>query len=133
MDTTLIDTLRECAHGSLAGRMTFPEVAGKLMARGIETYHTDLYRREHTYYLPSGESHIEPLEIAPAPIGPTFSPEAVAVAVRASQRGQLAYRDFLISIMAAGTTHYFVYLAGRCVVYTGRDGSEHVERFPTAV
>ncbi len=132
MDTSTMDSIRECAQGSLAGRMTFPEAVRKLTASGVETYHTDLYRLEHTYYLPSGESQVEPVEIAPAPIAAKFSAQEVADAVRDSQQGRQTYRDFLVRIMAAGTTQYFVYLAGKCVVYIGRDGSEHAERFPVA-
>lgn len=132
MDNSITAVLHECAHGSLTGTITFPEVVGKLMGVGVESYHTDLYRREHTYYLPDGDSHVEPLEVLPTPIAQEFSAQGVADAVRDSQQGKIKYREFLTRITAAGAVRYFVYLTGRCAVYIGRDGSEHVERFPQA-
>jgi uncharacterized protein YbcV (DUF1398 family) len=130
MNGATIEAMRECAQGSLAGLLTFPEVVGKLMACGVESYHADLYRSEITYYLPSGESHVEKAEHSPASVATEFSAESVAAAVRDIQQTKQTYRDFLVRIMQAGTTQYFVYLTGKCVVYIGRDGSEHVERFP---
>lgn len=132
MNSATIDVMRECAQGSLSGVLTFPEVVGKLIVCGVESYHADLYRSEITYYLPSGESHVETLEHVPAPIATHFSAQSVAEAVLDSQHGKQTYRDFLVRIMQAGTTQYVVYLTGHCAVYIGRDGSEHVERFPQA-
>ena len=51
-----IQVLDECSERSVAGTITFPEVVGKLMAVGIESYHADLYRREKTYYSANGDS-----------------------------------------------------------------------------
>ncbi len=42
--------IRQCAHGSLAGKLTFPEIVGQLAQIGIERYHADYSRQEITYY-----------------------------------------------------------------------------------
>ena len=46
--------IQQCAHGSLAGKLTFPEIVGQLAQIGIERYHADYSRQEITYYLPDG-------------------------------------------------------------------------------
>lgn len=130
MDTTTIDILQECASGSLSGSITFPKVIEKLMDCGVESYHTDLYRLEVTYYLLDGDSHVEKMATNYVPVGQTFDAQTVAATIKESQQGQITYRTFLDKILAAGTTHYNVYLVGKRAVYVGRDGSEHVERFP---
>jgi uncharacterized protein YbcV (DUF1398 family) len=130
MDQHIVDTMKECTQGSLDNTIKFPEVVGKLTACGVESYHVDLYRSEKTCYLPDGESLVEPMTLSELPIAPGFSAEGVQSAVRDSQQGRITYVEFLDRIREAGTTQYFVYLSGRCAVYIGRNGSEHVERFP---
>jgi uncharacterized protein YbcV (DUF1398 family) len=130
MNQALQELLHDCTVKSLGENLPFPEIVGKLTAAGIESYHVDLYRREKTAYLPSGESHRETMPMESSPIGGAFAAEAVVAAIRAIQQRQIGYREFLRRVMAAGTTQYWVYLQGRCAVYTGRNGEAHVERFP---
>jgi uncharacterized protein YbcV (DUF1398 family) len=61
-----------------------------------------------------------------------FSASAVEAAVRQSQRNEHTYLDFIQKTMAAGCVGYFVQIAGRRVIYLGRNGESHVERFPDA-
>jgi uncharacterized protein YbcV (DUF1398 family) len=56
----------------------------------------------------------------------------VEQAVRATQRGEIRYREFCRRIAAAGCVGYFVSLAGRRAVYYGRTIDTYVERFPDA-
>lgn len=136
MDTAKIIVMKGCSTGSVRGTLTFPQVAGCLADLGVESYHADLYRLEKTYYLPDGSSHVEPEDLLdPAECGgpaiaQAFSEEGVAAAVAAVQRAEIDYVTFLRRIAAAGCTGYWVYLAGRKVVYAGRQGEMHTEHFP---
>jgi uncharacterized protein YbcV (DUF1398 family) len=132
MSQEIIAVMHECAARSHAGTITFPEVVARLAAAGVEWYHTDLCRAEHTYYMPSGESHVEPMYALAEPVAAKFSDAGVDAAVRSIQRGEIQYQEFVRSIMAAGCNGYFVLIAGRKAVYFGRKGEEHVEQFPSA-
>ena len=132
MNQETIAVMHECASRSDNGTITFPEVVRKLAAIGVEWYHTDLYRAEHTYYLPSGESHVESMYALTEPVAQEFSDAGVDAAVRSIQRGQIEYQAFVRRIMAAGCNGYFVLITGRKAVYFGRKGEEHVELFPPA-
>ncbi len=124
--------MRECAAGSLAGKLTFPEVVGRLSAIGVERYHVDYSRGEITYYLPDGDSLVVATPHEPHATGRAFSAEAVALAVGQSQRNQHSYSDFVRKTMAAGCVGYFVQIMGRRVIYFGRNGDSHTEHFPPA-
>ena len=132
MKQEIIAVMHECAIRSDAGTITFPEVAGKLAGAGVEWYHTDLYRAEHTYYMPNAESHIEPMDPLPVPVAEEFSDAGVDAAVRSIQRGEIKYDEFVRRIMSAGCNGYFVLINGRKALYFGRKGEEHVEMFPDA-
>ncbi|MDG3005022.1 hypothetical protein [Paludisphaera mucosa] len=127
MDATI---LHDCLTQALAGRITFPEVVGRLLATGVERYDADLARMELRHYAAAGAIHVEPLPLADAPAVPrTFSAEGVRSAVAAAQGREVDYPGFLRRIMAAGTVGYTAFLGGRRVVYFGRDGDCHVEPF----
>ena len=51
-------------------------------------------------------------------------------AVKAIQRSEIGYAEFLRRIMAAGCSHYEVFIAGRKAMYFGRDGEFYTEPFP---
>jgi uncharacterized protein YbcV (DUF1398 family) len=133
MEPEQIAIVEECAAASLAGTITFPEVVGRLAALGVERYHVDYSRHETTYYLPDGDSHVVKLAHPPQGVGATFSADGVAAAVKASQRGEIKYVEFLQRTMAAGCVGYFTQITGRQVLYFGRNGDVHVERFPGAI
>lgn len=122
--------MHECARLSDQGKITFPEVVSKLTQAGVERYHTDLCCDEHVYYMPNGETHVEPMDLPSQPIAAEFSDTGVDAAVRAIQRGEIQYMEFLRRIMEAGCVGYFVLLAGRQAQYFGRKGEMHVEKFP---
>lgn len=132
MNQETIAVMHECATRSHQGTISFPEVVRKLAEAGVEWYHTDLYRAEHTYYMPNAESHIEPMDALAEPAAQEFSDAGVDAAVRSIQRGEIKYNEFVRRIMAAGCNGYFVLIAGRKTVYFGRKGEEHVELFPSA-
>lgn len=124
--------VHECALGALIGELTFPEIVGRLAAIGVERYHADYSRREITYYLPDGDSLVVAAPHAAHTTGAEFSASAVEAAVRQSQRSEHSYLDFIRKTMAAGCVGYFVQIAGRRVLYFGRNGECHVEHFPPA-
>jgi uncharacterized protein YbcV (DUF1398 family) len=130
MDASIITLVREVTQASDEERITFPEVLARLMGAGVERYHADLQRWEKTYYLPSGEAQTVPCHGERADAAALFSAEGVEAAVRASQRGEIGYREFCRRALAAGCVGYLVSLAGRRVVYHGRTGEAHVEHFP---
>ncbi|HUZ66805.1 MAG TPA: DUF1398 domain-containing protein [Beijerinckiaceae bacterium] len=125
--------IKECTIRSDDNSMTFPQVVAKLAQAGVERYHADLCRSEKAHFLTSGKAHIDPFKIPRQSIAPEFSVEKVENAVRAIQRGEIAYAAFLAQIMAAGCCDYFVYIGGKRILYLGRDGGSYVERFPDPV
>ncbi len=132
MDSKVKAVVQDCTTASDEERVTFGEVVGRLIAAGIERYHTDLVRSEKTYFLPDGTSHrVAATSIAATPAS-AFSPEGVTAAVRSIQAGRIKYGEFCRQIMAAGCVGYLVSMAGRRAVYYGRTGEIHVEPFPQA-
>lgn len=130
LSPAVIAVLRECATRSHKETITFPEVVGKLAAVGVEHYQADLLRGDLAWFMPDGQWHAEPLAIPPGAVSETFSEGGVEAAVRAIQRGEIKYNEFLRRIMVAGCVRYFVYIAGRNAAYMGRRGESHIERFP---
>ncbi len=123
--------IQQCAHGSLTGEMTFPEIVGHLAGIGIERYHADYSRQEITYYSPDGDSCVIATPHPSQRVATEFAASAVADAVLQSQRNEHTYVDFIQKTMSAGCVGYFVQIAGRRVIYFGRTGESHVEHFPT--
>jgi uncharacterized protein YbcV (DUF1398 family) len=136
MDQNLIAVFHEATIGSIRETVNFPTVVGKLIEAGAEGYHCDLYRREKTYYMPDGRSHIEaepdldPREFGAAHIATTFSEDGVKAALEAVQSGSVTYLEFLRRIMKAGCVGYQVSVTGRRALYFGRAGQVYVEKFP---
>ncbi len=126
------DAMKSMLHKSEAGTTTFPEVIGALVAENIEGYYKDLLRREVTYYLSDGRTHSEPLILPPHPVPQIFSEDGLVAAIRAAQRDEVRYPEFIVRAMNAGTAAYRVFVTGRRVVYFGRNGDMHVEHFPGA-
>jgi uncharacterized protein YbcV (DUF1398 family) len=129
MDTQII---AECMRASFANT-PFPEVVSRLAGAGVRAYRADLIKLRKTYYDSAGEAydHAMPHE-APPPVASSFAAEDVRSAVRAIQRREIGYVEFLSRIRRAGCASYGVYFGGRKAVYVGRDGDEYVEPFPVA-
>ncbi|HUZ11730.1 MAG TPA: hypothetical protein VMU93_02615 [Caulobacteraceae bacterium] len=71
-----------------------------------------------------------PLAQAPS-IEDSFDEAAVDASVKAIQRHEIGYAEFLRRIMRAGCARYGVFLDGRKAVYFGRQGESLTEPFPT--
>jgi hypothetical protein len=97
----------------------------------VRAYRADLIRLRNAYYDGGSESHEHhlPLDEGP-PIAADFSETEVVAAVRAIQRGEIGYAEFLRRIMRAGCASYSVFFGGRKAMYFGRDGAFYTEKFP---
>jgi uncharacterized protein YbcV (DUF1398 family) len=129
MDTNII---KECTALSLAEQITFPEVLMKLAGAGVERYIADLAGKQKLSYGAGGETHTGALTFDGSGIPSHLDTAAVAATIKDIQQGRIKYREFLRRIMEAGCSHYEVFITGRQAVYFGRDGSQHIERFPPA-
>lgn len=125
-----INIIDECVSLSLGGKITFPEVVAKLMVAGVERYLVDLITLQKTTYGIQGESHVSSLSIAISHVALVFDAEGVKQALHDIQQNKIDYQAFLHRIATAGCSHYEVYIAGKKVIYFGRDGSQHIEFFP---
>jgi uncharacterized protein YbcV (DUF1398 family) len=132
MNQQQIKVIQECASLSIEGKTSFGAVVGRLVEIGLERYHADYSRHECTYYMPDGESLVVPVKHPPGPIAEPFSATGVQAAVRQAQRDEIFYPEFVKQTRAAGCVGYFVQITGRQVIYFGRKGEQHVERFPSA-
>jgi uncharacterized protein YbcV (DUF1398 family) len=122
--------IEACAAASLAGEITFPQAIARLSALGIERYFADYCRSEIVYYDLAGETHVVASPHAAVSMGMEFSADVVEKSVRKSQRNEHKYADFVRETMQAGCVGYFVLLTGRQVIYFGRKGEMHIEKFP---
>ncbi|MEO6982641.1 MAG: hypothetical protein ABI072_05945, partial [Edaphobacter sp.] len=68
-----IEVMRYTLHESEAGRIIFPNGVGALAGVGVESYFADLARGVVTFYLPSGETHVEEMAHHATAIAADFS------------------------------------------------------------
>lgn len=133
MDESVKRVIEQCAQQSQAGAMKFGDVVAALKRAGVESYQADYRRAETTYYLPVGTSHAFALPVPDLAIPQTFEAQALRSAIRAAQRGEIMYPEFLRLSMADGCVGYIVWIAGRNVSYFGRRGETHVEVFTSSM
>jgi uncharacterized protein YbcV (DUF1398 family) len=127
-----VDThvLEQCMAASFANT-PFPAVVARLAENGVTSYTADLMALRKTYYNSGSRSHDEAMPLADPPaIASAFDSERVAATVKAIQRSEIGYAEFLRRIMVAGCSHYEVFIAGRKAMYFGRDGAFYTENFP---
>lgn len=127
MDTQVLE---QCMAASFANT-PFPAVVARLAENGVTSYTADLMALRKTYYNSGSRSHDEAMPLADPPaIASAFDSERVAATVKAIQRSEIGYAEFLRRIMLAGCSHYEVFIAGRKAMYFGRDGAFYTENFP---
>jgi uncharacterized protein YbcV (DUF1398 family) len=132
MDAQLSKIAESCLHGAESNTMTFPEIVGKLMQAGFESYAIDFRRATATYYLPDGESIVLPTHRPKTPIAATLNALALQTAIGEAQQSvpDYTYLGFCAKVMAGGCAGYVVSFSGRRAVYFGRTAETHVEHFP---
>ena len=126
------EVMKFATEGSEAGKLRFPEVVKALTDAGVESYHTDLIVGVKTYYMPDGQTHDVKMKLAPLPIAAEYSKSGLVAAIRAAQKDEIRYPEFLKRAAAAGSAAYTVFVTGQRAVYLGRKGEVHVEIFPGA-
>ncbi len=125
-----IKVIKECATASLAEQITFPEVVMKLATAGVERYIVDLVGKKKFSYGQQGETHTADLAFDSIAIPAQLEGAVVKRTITEIQQGRIKYQTFLKQIMAAGCSHYEVFITGRKAIYFGRDGGQHIEDFP---
>jgi uncharacterized protein YbcV (DUF1398 family) len=132
MDARLAKIARTCLEGAETNTMTFPQIVGRLMQEGFESYAIDFRRASATYYLPDGDSIVLPTHRGEVPIAGALDIAAFQAAIREAQQlvPGYTYAGFCAKVMAAGCAGYIVSFNGRRVVYFGRTAETHVEHFP---
>jgi len=127
-DTT--QTIHDVLTETHAGRMTFPQVVQRLLAAGVESYLVDLRSGQDTVYLNEDTTLTAPLHLDYGAIAQEFSKPGIIAAIRAAQRDEIRYPEFMRRAAAAGVVAYWAMLTGKRVIYFGRQGDTHVEWFP---
>lgn len=129
MNTEIIN---ECLRASFADT-PFPVVVQTLARAGVTGYNSDLIKLRKTYYGSGAESVDETLPLMDIPtIAAQFDRDIVQGAVKAIQRKEIGYADFLRKIMKAGCAGYHVFFNGSKAMYFGRNGEFYTEPFPAA-
>lgn len=122
--------IEKCAHESHEGLLTFPEVLGRLVEVGVESYCVDYRNQSTIYHLSSNEAVSVSMTMPAIAISNSFNQEAVVLAICGAQSDAVRYPEFLKLTMSAGCVGYIVWITGKHVSYFGRRGEVHVEHFP---
>lgn len=123
-------TIQSTFEASNQGAIHFGQVIALLVGAGVESYHVDYRSGRTTYYLPDGST--ADFNFAPPQHGipNAFDGDSVRAAILGAQQGRVMYPEFKKLSQRAGCVAYTVWIAGRHVVYVGRRGETHIERFP---
>jgi uncharacterized protein YbcV (DUF1398 family) len=127
-----VQTIQGVLTETHAGRMTFPEVVRQFLDANVESYFVDLRAHQDVVYLNNDTTLAQPLDLDYGPIAQQFSQSAIVAALRAAQRDEIRYPEFMRRAAAAGVVAYWAMLTGKRVIYFGRSGDIHVEWFPGA-
>ncbi len=126
MNPNTKEAIEKCAHESHAGLLTFPEVLGRLIDVGVESYFADYRNQSTTYYLSTNDALSIPMAMPPIEIPNSFNEDGVVSAIRSAQSDTVRYPEFLKLTMAAGCVGYIVWITGKHVIYFGRQGEVHI-------
>jgi len=126
------EVIHEVAVATQKGELTFPQAVGKLLEVGVESYCVDFAAGRKTYYTTNGETAIEPMILTLEPVAGEFSGADLVAAIRGAQADTVRYPEFVKRSTAAGVIGYWAFLTGKQVIYFGRKGELHVEKFPGA-
>lgn len=129
MNAQIKETIKKCSNESNAGLLTFPEVLGRLISAGVESYFVDYRNQSTTYYLENNEALRISIEIPNLDMPVQFDKDRVISAIRGAQSDAVRYPDFIKLTMLAGCIGYMVWITGKYVSYFGRQGQVHVEHF----
>jgi uncharacterized protein YbcV (DUF1398 family) len=131
-EAVAIETISEVLAESHAGKLIFPQVVQRMLAAGVTSYFVDTLRSEDVVYLADDTTFTEKMHLPLDPVAEEFSKPAIVAAIRAAQRDEIRYPEFMRQASAAGVVGYWAFLTGKKVIYFGRKGDFHVENFPGA-
>jgi uncharacterized protein YbcV (DUF1398 family) len=123
----------DAALATLAGKVPFAQIVGKLVEARVEYYLVDYVARRTHFHDGNGAcvSTAITYENLPA-VAAELDVRALRANIKDSQQNNQPYRDFTIRAMTAGVQAYYAFLRGRRVTYIGRAGDQHTEWFPGA-
>lgn len=124
------DVIEDCTRQTNSGLLNFPEMLGKLIEVGVESYFVDYRNSEISYYLSTNQVLQVDIKVAEVDIPETFNKDAIVSAIRGAQNNLVRYPEFIELTMKAGCVGYIVWIAGKYVSYYGRKGEVHNEYFP---
>jgi uncharacterized protein YbcV (DUF1398 family) len=132
MDAGISEVAEYCLRAAESNSLSFPEIVGKLMQAGFESYSIDFRRATATYYLPDGESVVLATHRHHTPIAAALNVAALRAAIEEAQHSASGYTylGFCEKVMTGGCAGYLVSFSGRRAVYFGRTAETHVEPFP---
>lgn len=131
MNKDVINIIERAEQASFTGGISFPERVKSLIEAGIQHYYVDLIALQTTYYASDESMYTAKLPYPNPPArGEVFSKKEVIEALRAIQRGEISYPDFLTHIIKAGVINYTAFLLGKQVHYLGAKGEIYIEHFP---
>lgn len=123
--------IKECIKLSFEDGQAFPEIVRRLKEVGVERYYVDLVRLEKTYYCEDGKTYREKLPLKdPGSIGEGYSEEGVKGALKALEKGEIDYAEFLRRMMKSGIASCIIFMKSEEVQHFGRKGERWVEKFP---
>jgi uncharacterized protein YbcV (DUF1398 family) len=127
-----VSVAKACLDAAENGTMTFPEIVGRLIEAGFESYLIDFRRATATYYRPDGDSVELPAHKVEASVASTFDAALLQAAIKEAQQlvPGYTYRSFCEKAANAGCAFYLVSFSGRRALYFGRTAETHVEHFP---
>lgn len=127
-----VEVMHEVSVETQKGGLTFPQAVGKLLAVGVDSYCVDFVAGRKTYYGASGETVTEPMILTLSPVAEQFSDADLVAAISGAQADTIRYPEFVKRSTAAGVIGYWAFLTGKQVIYFGRKGELHIEKFPGA-
>lgn len=132
MDAERITIAQSCLNAAHDGSLSFPQIVGKLIDAGFESYMVDFRRNIQSFYLPDGENAIVDMPASSGHVAAIFDAAGVEALVRWAQTNgpEYSYKAFCEKVKVAGCAGYLVSFLGRRVVYFGRTAETHVEHFP---
>lgn len=140
--TTAIQKVFAQVHS--ASGLPFPSTVAALLALGVSRYHIDYSAGIATTYKTSPDDdaannsnsavEIEQVSISSPAMSSSsrtpWSKAGVVTAIKRVQAGETKYKEFAQECVDSGVMGYLAFLAGKNVLYYGRDGDVHVEWFP---
>jgi uncharacterized protein YbcV (DUF1398 family) len=109
----------------------FPVIAEVLRQAGVHTNRWVLPSCQSTYLMDGGQVVQQGIPIFNGTVEiPTFDRDALIHAIRADQKGNSTFPEFLKAIWNAGVIEYKVDFISRKVTYYGINGSSYLEEYP---